>query len=82
MDCISLSHCMLISVGRPCTYTKCEKLFHSSLPLLFEFSPKLTNKMAQQTTTCFVLGRFTFPYNAKIKSILQLQDTSARVCSI
>ena len=84
MDCISLSHCMLLSVVgyRPCTYTKCEKLIHSSLSPLFEFCPKLTIKMTQHTTTCFVLGCFTFPYNAKIKIILQLQDTSARVCSI
>jgi len=38
--------------------------------------------MTQHTTTCLVLGHFTFPYNAKIKIILQLQDTCARVCSI
>ena len=84
MDCISLSHCMLISVVgyRPCTYTKCEKLIHSSLPPFFEFCPKLTIQMTQHTTTCFVLGHFTFPYNAKIKIVLQLQDTIARVCSI
>ena len=76
MDCISLSHCMLISVVgyRPCTYTKCEKLIHSSLPPFFEFCPKFTIKMTQHTTTCFVLGHFTFSYNAKIKIILQLQD--------
>ena len=38
--------------------------------------------MTQHTTTWFVLGHFTFPYNAKINIILQLQDTSERVCSI
>jgi len=38
--------------------------------------------MTQHTTTCLVLGHFTFPYNAKIKIILQLQDTCARVRSI
>jgi len=38
--------------------------------------------MTQHTTTCFVLVHFTFPYNAKIKIILQLPDTCARVNSI
>jgi len=38
--------------------------------------------MTQHTTTCFVLDHFTSPHNAKIKITLQLQDTSARVCSI
>jgi len=84
MDCISLSHCMLISVVgyRPCIHTKCEKLIHCSLPPLFFNCPMLTIEMTQHTTTRFVLGHFTFPYNAKIKIIFQLQDTNARVCSI
>ena len=75
---------MLITVigYRPCMYTKCEKLIHSSLLPFFEFCPKLTIEMTQHKTTCFVLGHFIFTYNAKIKIILQLQDTSARVCSI
>jgi len=70
---------MLISVVgyRPCTYTKCEKLIHCSLPPFFEFSPKLTIEMTQHTTTYFVMGHFTFPYNAKIKIILQLQECAA-----
>jgi hypothetical protein len=38
--------------------------------------------MTQHKTTCFVEGHFTYPYNATIKIVLQLQDTYARVFSI
>jgi hypothetical protein len=57
MGCISLSHCMLISVAgyRPCNYTKCEKWIHCSLPPFFEFCLKLTIEMIQQIGMLFSL---------------------------